>query len=403
MFGFKRKKDENVSLIPKKESIFSKIKAFFSKNENDNEEYYSNQSFYSKHSYVVISKGNSEEDVFHATLSMDGSDSYTFEKMKEIGLMHHEDGKSTKLVVADFSHDSEEGKDKDIRKICFEIPNYYSVDEFLYHDGLYELGKSCRLKFEDLNYYEVTPIGRAEMKADSKMEIQISIEDNTNEATEYAKNVLTNEWLKRMKKDNIAKQKNKKQEEKKEIDRMYEESFIDNSKYMQKEEEETQNRINDNNIRIAPGKTSIYFTDPDNGKIVCLARVTKLNTVIHKDSQITTNLYIADYTAKKNYLDVPDSNKKGMLAFELTEDEMKKLLKNRDDSLNLAFRMLFSEKNVSHYMGADSLGNKHVGCLKDTVEGYKVLLGSNISKSYLDSLNIDRYNTPMINPVFSNR
>ena len=206
-----------------------------------------------------------------------------------------------------------------------------------------------------------------------------------------------------MKKDNIAKQKNKKQEEKKEIDRMYEESFIDNSKYMQKEEEETQNRINDNNIRIAPGKTSIYFTDPDNGKIVCLARVTKLNTVIHKDSQITTNLYIADYTAKKNYLDVQDSNKKGMLAFELTEDEMKKLLKNRDDSLNLAFRMLFSEKNVSHYMGADSLGNKHVGCLKDTVEGYKVLLGSNISKSYLDSLNIDRYNTPMINPVFSNR
>ena len=84
MFGFKRKKGENeLALIPRKESIFSKIAAFFRRDKQEVQEtYYSNQSFYSRHSYVANSINNLGEEVFYGTVSADGLDVYSFQKMK---------------------------------------------------------------------------------------------------------------------------------------------------------------------------------------------------------------------------------------------------------------------------------------------------------------------------------
>ena len=84
---------------------------------------------------------------------------------------------------------------------------------------------------------------------------------------------------------------------------------------------------------------------------------------------------------------------KNNIAFELTEDEMNNILKNNDESLNFAFRGLFSERNVGQYRSSGELGSKHIGYLKRTLEGYKILLGSNSSRNYLNSLNLELYNS----------
>ncbi len=129
MFGFKRKKEKNeLALIHRKETIFSKIAAFFKRDKQEiPEDYYSNQSFYSRHSYVANSINNLGEEVFYGTVSANGLDVYYFQKMKEIGLMHHSDGVSTKLIVADLnqSYNQEGLEPHNLRKICFEIPEYY--------------------------------------------------------------------------------------------------------------------------------------------------------------------------------------------------------------------------------------------------------------------------------------
>lgn len=60
MFGSKRKKEEILALVPRKKSIFSKIASFFTGNKEEKvEDYYSNQAFYSRHSYVTNSIDNS--------------------------------------------------------------------------------------------------------------------------------------------------------------------------------------------------------------------------------------------------------------------------------------------------------------------------------------------------------
>ena len=76
MFGFKRKKGENeLALIPRKENVFSRIASFFRRDKQDMaEDYYSNQSFYSRHSYVANSINNIGEEVFYGTVSADGLD-----------------------------------------------------------------------------------------------------------------------------------------------------------------------------------------------------------------------------------------------------------------------------------------------------------------------------------------
>ncbi len=55
MLESKRKSEENVlALVPKKENIFTKIKAFFrrKKKEEETNIYYTTESFYAKHSDI---------------------------------------------------------------------------------------------------------------------------------------------------------------------------------------------------------------------------------------------------------------------------------------------------------------------------------------------------------------
>ena len=396
MFGFKRKKGENeLALIPRKENVFSRIASFFRRDKQDmSEDYYSNQSFYSRHSYVANSINNLGEEVFYGTVSANGLDVYYFQKMKEIGLMHHSDGVSTKLIVADLnqSYNQEGLEPHNLRKICFEIPEYYSLEEFLYNDGLYQLVQSGRVKLEDLNYYKINIVGKAEMKTGIDMQTGVTITDNTPEAISYADKKLTKDWLSQIERDKKTQEKARKEANKQQIEDMYNQAIIDEEKFAKREAEEQENRINDNNIRVAPGENTIYFTDPDSGKIILLDKIVRVKTIVHKDGQ-TSDLYIAQYTAKRKPDDVQNLADKSNIAFELTEDEMNNILKNTDDSLNFAFRGLFSEKNVNQYKSTGELGSRHIGYLKRTIEGYKILLGSNSSRSYLNSLNLEMYNS----------
>lgn len=397
MFGFKRKKEEDtMALVLKKENIFSRIASFFIRNkEEELGEYYSNQVFYSRHSDVTNSINNSGEEVFYGTVSMNGLDMYSFQKIKELGLIKDGNGQTTKLIVADLnqSYNQEGLEPQNLRKICFEIPTYYSLEEFLYNDGLYQLVQSGRVDLNRLNYYEVTPVGKADMSTDSAMQTYVAIGNNTPEAIAYADKKLTKDWVEQINRDRKEQAKLRKQANKKMVDDMYEQALIDEENFEKREMQEQENRINDNNIRVAPGKDSIYFTDPDTGKIIYLDRIIKVNTIIHREDDQISNLYIAKYTAKRNSDDVQNLATQKSIAFELTDEEMNNILKNDDDRLNFTFRSLFSERNVGQYIDRGELGSRHIGFLKKTIEGYKILLGCNSSRNYLNSLNLELYNS----------
>lgn len=397
MFGFKRKKEEyTMALVLKKENIFSRIASFFRRNkEEELGEYYSNQVFYSRHSDVTNSINNSGEEVFYGTVSMNGLDMYSFQKIKELGLIKDGNGQTTKLIVADLNQsNNQEGLEpQNLRKICFEIPTYYSLEEFLYNDGLYQLVQSGRVDLNRLNYYEVTPVGKADMSTDSAMQTYVAIGNNTPEAIAYADKKLTKDWVEQINRDRKEQAKLRKQANKKMVDDMYEQALIDEENFEKRETQEQENRINDNNIRVAPGKDSIYFTDPDTGKIIYLDRIIKVNTIIHREDDQISNLYIAKYTAKRNSDDAQNLASQKSIAFELTDEEMNNILKNDDDRLNFTFRSLFSERNVGQYIDRGELGSRHIGFLKKTIEGYKILLGCNSSRNYLNSLNLELYNS----------
>ena len=394
MLGFKRKNEEDtLALVPKKENIFEKIKAFFKKDKKEEESnvYYTTESFYAKHSDIAKAIDEKGEEVSYGTVSINGVDIYSFQKMKEIGLMPHKVGKETKLIIADLNQTdcNESLEAKNLRKICFEIPKYYSLDEFLYNDGLYELAKSGRLNLNLLNYYKVNPVGNVEINVDTAMNEKIEIKNNKEETIEYVDKKLTKDLLNRMQKTKKEQEKLKKAEDRQRVEAVYKQAIIDEERIAKRESQEQENRINDNNIRVAPGKNSMYFTDPDTGKIIYLENITKINTVCHsnhEDNSIS-NLYVAKYTVKRNHTDVQN------LAFELTEDEIKDILKNRDERLNLAFRMFFSEANTEQYINNEKLGDRHIGYLKDTEEGYRILLASSTCITHLNSLNLEQVNS----------
>ena len=396
MFGFKRKNEQDTTaLVPRKENIFTRLASFFRGNkQNEAREYYSNQSFYSKNSYVTNSIDNLGQEVFYGTVSTNGLDIYSFQKMKELGRIKNRNGEYTKLIVADINQSyNQEGLEAyNLRKICFEIPTYYSLEEFLYADGLYQLVQAGKLDLNALNYYEVTPVGKADMTVNGSMQTYVTIRDNTPEAAEYAHKTLTKDWVEQINKNRKVQAKLRKQADKRMVDEMYKKYFKNKKKFKERESQEQENRINDNNIRVVPGKNTMYFTDPDTGKIILIDKIVKVNTVIHNDNQ-SSNLYIARYTSKRRFDDVEDLAQNNNIAFELAEDEMNNLLTNTNDNLNLAFRTLFSEANVSQYTGNSALGNKHIGYLKATPEGYRILYGSNSSRNYLNSLNLELYNS----------
>lgn len=390
MFGFKRKNEQDdteMVLIPKKVSFLSRLAAFFKKDKS--EEFYSDQSFYSLHSYVLNGVDNLGLETFDATVNLEGQEPYNFHHMKEIGLFQHPDGDDTKVIVADFEQGeaSDGANSKKLRKICFEIPTNYILEEFLSNDGLYNLVKSGRLNINDLDYYKVNPVGRVHLNYSRDSLAQADIEDNSQEFIDYVDNKLTKKWLKEMKTEKEEQETDKQQ---KDVDRMFDAPEV--SSAFDSKETQQENRINDNNIRVAPGKKAIYFTDPDDGKTIVLDELTKVNSVVHNDEQMS-NLYIANYSTRGDFSDQESPNPKQKVAFELSDKTMEDLLKNHDEGLNFAFRTLFSETNVSQYLNADKLGDRHIGYLKKTDEGYRIILGSKTSKGFLNSLKLEKAET----------
>lgn len=407
MLESKRKSEENVlALVPKKENIFTKIKAFFrrKKKEEETNIYYTTESFYAKHSDISKAIDEKGDEVSYGTVSINGLDIYSFQKIKEIGLIQHKEGEETKLIVADLNQtDSNESLEpQNLRKICFEIPKYYSLDEFLYNDGLYELAKSGRLNLNLLNYYKVNTVGMAEINIDSAMNAKVEIKNNKQETIDYAETKLTKELVNQMEKTRKEQEKLRKHEDKQRVEAVYKQAIVDEERIARREEQEEENRKNDNNIRVVPGKNSMYFTDPDTGKIIYLENITKMNTVCHsnhEDNSIS-NLYLAKYTVKRNHTDVQNLADNRKIAFELTEDEINNILKNKDERLNLAVRMFFSESNVKQYINNKKLGDRHIGYLKDTNEGYRILLASNTSVTHLNSLNLELVNNNNRNSIY---
>lgn len=408
MLESKGKNEENVlALVPKKENIFTKIKAFFTKNkkeEENNKIYYTTETYYAKHSDIAKAMDEKGEEIAYGTVSINGADIYSFQKIKEIGLMQHKDGEETKLIVADLNQtDCNEGLEpQNLRRICFEIPKYYSLEEFLYNDGLYELARSGRLNLNLLNYYKVNPVGLAEIEIDTAMNMKVEIKNNKKETIDYAETKLTKDLLNKMERTKKEQEKLKKHEDKQRVEAVYKQAILDEERIAKQEAEEEENRKNDNNIRVAPGKNSMYFTDPDTGKIIYLENITKLNTVCHNShaDNAISNLYIAKYTVKRNHNSVQNLADNKKIAFELTEDEINNILKNRDERLNLAVRMFFSEGNTNQYIYNKRLGDRHIGYLKDTEEGYRVLLASKTCITHLNSLNLELLNTSNQNQTY---
>ncbi len=406
----KEKNEKNVlALVPKKENIFTKIKAFFRRNkkeygEENNKIYYTTETYYAKHSDIAKAMSEKGEELAYGSVSINGADIYSFQKIKEIGLMQHKEGEETKLIVADLNQtDCNEGLEpQNLRKICFEIPKYYSLDEFLYNDGLYELAKSGRLNLNLLNYYQVNPVGLAKITIDTAMNMKIEIKDNKKETIDYADTNLTKDLLNKMQRTKKEQEKLKKHEEKQRVEEEYKKAILDEERIAKRAAEEEENRKNDNNIRVAPGKNSMYFTDPDTGKIIYLENITKLNTVCHNShaDNAISNLYIAKYMVKRNHSSAQNLVDNKKIAFELTEDEINNILKNKDERLNLAVRMFFSEGNTNKYINNEKLGDRHIGYLKDTDEGYRVLLASNTCVNHLNSLNLELLNNNNQNPTY---
>lgn len=390
MFGFKRKNEENstttaIALIPKKRSLFTKLISFFKRNKK--EEFYGVQSFYSVHSYIINAVNSLKEEVYNVTVDLDAKETFYINNIKEIGIIKHKENDETKVIVADYKlENTNDNSETNLRKVCFEIPTNYTLEEFLTNDGLYELIKATNLKFNELNFYKVNVIGRANIEPSEDGKIQILAVGNYEDTKEYVDTKLTENWLNQIEKN---KKKTEEIKQKEDIEQIY--NAPQTSTAFAKEEEKKENRINDNNIRVAPGNRAIYFTDPDNGKTIFLDELTKVNSVVHGEDSIA-NLYITNYEARKEHVDQDKESDKEQLAFELTDEDMNELLKNDDESLNLAFRTLFSETNVGQYKGSRKLGSKHIGYLKKTIEGYKILLGCNSSKNYLDSLNLKKFN-----------
>ena len=52
------------------------------------------------------------------------------------------------------------------------------------------------------------------------------------------------------------------------------------------------------------------------------------------------------------------------------------------------------------YINNKKLGDRHIGYLKDTNEGYRILLASNTSVTHLNSLNLELVNNNNRNSIY---
>lgn len=384
MFEFKRKKDkqENLALIPHKESLLNKFLNLFKRENYDEKNLNVIFSHTGSTRYSDIRQGQDEksgQEVFSVDVSTNGMDVYLFKNIREDRILKDPTEGMTKLIRTDISQEvgTIEG---DNYKICFEIPVNVSLQEVIYADGPYMLIKCGFLDFNKLSQEEVTAVANLKLSITPELKLTFIPEKATKTAEKIAEEKYTpalqkfliKETKKKEKTDNL---KNKKQEKSKE--NVY---------------EERERRKKDN--RVVFKADSIYLTDPENGDIIKLEEVTPIKKVMHNVNNSNSTIYTAIYRTKAKVGNVEQLDFKRKIAFELSEQDMNDLVYNKNENLTKYFRRMMSSNNLTRYNAKDGVAKNHVGYLRRVEEGkYEILLASEVSKKFLESLEQEKETT----------
>lgn len=385
MLGFKRKEEgkDRLDLIPyeNKKSIFWKFVNLF-RRDKDEEKLDVNYSQTGSTRYSDIRQGVDErsgKEVFSVDVSTNGMDTFLFKNIREDRLLKDPTSGMTKLIRADLSQE-EESVEGETYKICFEIPVNVSLEEFIYSDGPYVLIKSGNIDMDKLNQEEVTAVGNLKLLITPEMKMAFTVADATKSAQQVAKEKYTPALQKSL---NI---KTKKKERTDKIETNGQEEPKENIY------EVRERRKEDN--RVVAKDDSIYLTDPENGDIIKLEEVTPVKNVVHNANNSTSNIYTAVYRKKTKVGDVEQLDSKRKIAFELSEEDMNDLVYNKNENLTMYFRRMMSSNNIARYDEEKGIAKNHVGYLRRVEEGkYEILLASEVSKRFLESLEKEKETT----------
>ena len=382
MFGDKRKEEGkdrlDLILYENKKSIFWKFVNLFRRDKNE-EKLDVNYSQTGSTRYSDIRQGVDErsgKEVFSVDVSTNGMDTFLFKNIREDRLLKDPTSGMTKLIRADLSQEEESVEGKTY-KICFEIPVNVSLEEFIYSDGPYVLIKSGNIDMDKLNQEEVTAVGNLKLLITPEMKMAFTVADATKSAQQVAKEKYTPALqkslnIKTKKKERTDKLKTNGQEEPKE--NIY---------------EVRERRKEDN--RVVAKDDSIYLTDPENGDIIKLEEVTPVKNVVHNTNNSTSTIYTAVYRKKTKVGDVEQLDSKRKIAFELSEEDMNDLIYNKNENLTMYFRRMMSSNNIARYGSEEGISKNHIGYLRKVEEGkYEILLASEVSKKFLESLEMEK-------------
>lgn len=381
MFGDKRKEEgkDSLDLIPyeNKKSIFWKFVNFF-RRDKDEEKLDVNYSQTGSTRYSDIRQGvdqKSGKEVFSVDVSTNGMDTFLFKYIREDRLLKDPTSGMTKLIRADLSQE-EESVEGEIYKICFEIPVNVSLEEFVYSDGPYMLIKSGNIDMDKLSQEEVTAVGNLKLSITPEMKMTFTAVEATKTAQQIAKEKYTPALQKAL---NIKPKK----KEKSNVNPKAQEEPKENIY------EERERRKKDN--RVVAKDDSIYLTDPENGDIIKLEEVTPVKNVLHNANNSTSTIYTATYRTKNKVGDVEQLDHKRRIAFELSEQDMDDLLYNKNENLTTYFRRMMSSNNIARYDEEKGIAKNHVGYLRRVEEEkYEILLASEVSKKFLESLEMGK-------------
>lgn len=384
MFGDKRKEErkDSLDLIPyeNKKSIFWKFVNFF-RRDKDEEKLDVNYSQTGSTRYSDIRQGvdqKSEKEVFSVDVSTNGMDTFLFKYIREDRLLKDPTSGMTKLIRADLSQE-EESVEGETYKICFEIPVNVSLEEFVYSDGPYMLIKSGNIDMDKLSQEEVTAVGNLKLSITPEMKMTFTVTEATKTAQQIAKEKYTPALQKTL---NIKPKKKEKSNVKPKAQEEPKENIY----------EERERRKKDN--RVVAKDDSIYLTDPENGDIIKLEEVTPVKNVLHSANNSTSTIYTATYRTKNKVGDVEQLDHKRRIAFELSEQDMDDLVYNKNENLTTYFRRMMSSNNIARYDEEKGIAKNHVGYLRRVEEGkYEILLASEVSKRFLESLEKEKETT----------
>lgn len=148
--------------------------------------------------------------------------------------------------------------------------------------------------------------------------------------------------------------------------------------------EERNRRIANN--KIAFKDDSAYLTDPENGNIIKLENIKPVKAVKHNADNTTSVIYISTHKTNTKNGDIEQLDSERKIAFEISQEDMETLKSNQNPELTKQFRKMMSSTNISRYISEPNTSNKsiHLGYVRKGRENYEILLGSEVSKRFLE-------------------